>query len=120
MSYQRETESDAQLYALPLTKDARADMNLLLTNRPTTTTLEAQTQGSPVSILGQSWTTKSDASDQPRKSLWDWQFGSRMLARYGTVQARELGEQSPMVKAVLQWRENQKQYKAKRRLRSGM
>ena len=41
---------------------------------------------------------------EPTACLWDWLFASRMLGKYGTRQAQDIAERSPLVRAVSSWR----------------
>lgn len=41
--------------------------------------------------------------EQPLSCIWDWCFGSRVLAAYGTQAAMKLAAASPMQRAVEDW-----------------
>ena len=69
-------------------------------------------------LLGRPFDARNGETGQPLLCFWDWLFGSRMLANFGTEEARKLAAESPMVRAVYAWREKQQQHKAYKRTRA--
>lgn len=49
--------------------------------------------------------SNSDQPMEPLACLWDWVFGSRLLARCGSQDAKIISKESPLVNAVSEWRD---------------
>lgn len=70
--------------------------------------------GSFIPVLGKGFEVDLDTNDEVIEAVWGWVFGSRMMTSFGSSQAKELAERSPLIKGVLLWREKLATFKQTR------
>ena len=61
---------------------------------------------------------RTNPADNTWQLWWDWQFGARMLARFGTCTALEVSRRSILVSKVQQWKAQVQQAKARAQQRA--
>lgn len=84
---QQTRETSTLVYMLPFDEEAANDLAVFSPAR-----------------LGLPFDARPGNDGEPPLLVWNWLFGSRMLARFGSEEAKSMASESPVIRAIDAWR----------------